>query len=95
MNEIYTVAELAIGNDEDKLLVLTASELKAGNVVHSDNKVDSTARILDDMPEEFKLRLVDYVINSSDPSLAKQKEILMRNIAGSAVSLINDYDRGF
>tara|TARA_R110000824_G_scaffold369445_1_gene558927 strand:+ start:1282 stop:1602 length:321 start_codon:yes stop_codon:yes gene_type:complete len=95
MNEIYTIAELAIANDKDQALKLTIEQLEAGNIVHSDNKIDSTARILDDMPEEFKLRLVTYVINSVDPSLSKQKAILKRNIEGAANMLINDYDTGF
>ena len=75
MNEIYTIAELAIANDKDQTFKLTIEQLEAGNIVHSDNVIDSLARILDDMPEEFKLRLVTYVINSVDPSLSKQKEI--------------------
>ena len=95
MNEIYTVAELAIANDKDQTLKLTIEQLEAGNVVHSDIKIDSTARILDDMPEEFKLRLVTFVINSNDPSLSKQKAMIQRNIKGAAKTLINDYDTGF
>ena len=95
MNEIYTVAELAIANNEDQALKLTIEQLEAGNVVHSDSKIDSSARILNDMPEEFKLRLVNYVLNSSDPSLSKQKAILRRNIQGAANALINDYNTGF
>ena len=95
MNEIYTVAELAIANNEDQALKLTIEQLEAGNVVHSDSKIDSSAHILNDMPEEFKLRLVTYVINSVDPSLSNQKAMLKRNIEGAASALINDYDTGF
>ena len=95
MNEIVTVAELAIANTEVQALGLVIEHLEEGNILHSDKKVDSTARILDDMPEEFKLRLVTYVINSNDPSLSKQKAMIQRNIEGAAKSLINDYDTGF
>tara|TARA_R100000951_G_scaffold116246_3_gene127251 strand:- start:1108 stop:1395 length:288 start_codon:yes stop_codon:yes gene_type:complete len=95
MNEVYTVDELAMTNDEDQTLVLIIEQLEAGNVLHSDKKVDSTARILDDMPEEFKLRLVNYVINSNDPSLSKQKAMIQRNIEGAAKSLFNDCAAGF
>ena len=95
MNEIVTVAELSIANTEDQALGLVIEHLEEGNILHSDKKIDSTARILDDMPEEFKLRLVTYVINSNDPSLSKQKDILMGKIAQSACLLINDYDTGF
>ena len=95
MNEIYTIAELAIANDKDQTFKLTIEQLEAGNIVHSDNVIDSLARILDDMPEEFKLRLVTYVLNSVDPSLSNQKAMLKRNIEGAASALINDYDTGF
>lgn len=95
MNEIYTIAELAIANNGQKTFKLTIEQLEAGNIVHSDNKIDSTARILDDMPEEFKLRLVTYVLNSVDPSLSKQKEMLKLQIKGAAKTLVDDYDTGF
>ncbi|MEH6451311.1 MAG: hypothetical protein V7765_21800 [Oleispira sp.] len=95
MNEIVTVAELAIANTEDQTLGLVIEHLEEGNILHSDKKIDSSARILDDMPEEFKLRLVTYVINSNDPSLSKQKAMIQLQIKGTAKSLINDYDTGF
>lgn len=95
MNEVYTVDELAMANDEDQALALVIEQLEAGNILHSDNHIDSTARILDDMPEEFKLRLVTYVINSNDPSLSKQKAMIQRNIEGAAKSLFNDCAAGF
>ena len=95
MNERVTVAELSIANTEDQALGLVIEHLEEGNILHSDKKIDSSARILDDMPEEFKLRLVTYVINSNDPSLSNQKSMLKRNINGAAKTLINDYDTGF
>lgn len=95
MNDVYTVDELVIANTEDQALGLIVDQLEAGNVLHSDSKIDSTARILDDMPEEFKLRLITYVINSNDPSLSKQKAMIQRNIEGAAKSLLNDCAGGF
>ena len=95
MNEIYTVAELAIANNEDQTLKLVTEQLEAGNVLHSDYMISSSARILDGMSEEFKLRLVTYVINSNDPSLSKQRAQLEIKISQSASLLANDYDTGF
>ena len=95
MNEVYTVAELAIANNEDQTLKLVAEQLEAGNVLHSDNMISSSASILDGMSEEFKLRLVAYVINSNDPSLSKQRAQLEIKISQSATLLANDYDTGF
>lgn len=95
MNEVYTVAELAIANDENQTLKLVTEQLEAGNVLHSDNMISSSASILDCMSEEFKLRLVAYVINSNDPSLSKQRAQLGIKISQSATLLANDYDTGF
>ena len=95
MNEVYTVAELAIANNEDKTLKLVTEQLEAGNVLHSDYMISSSASILDGMSEEFKLRLVTYVINSNDPSLSKQRAQLEIKISQSATLLANDYDTGF
>ena len=95
MNEIYTVAELAIATDEDQLLVSVVERIKAGDVIHSDSKIDCSARILNDIGDDFKRQLVNYILDSVDPSLSKAKANIERNIAGSASALISDYDRGF
>jgi len=95
MNEIYTVAELAIAADEDQLLSSVVERLESGDVVHSDNLVESSAGVLEGISEDAKHRLVCYALNSTDPSLSEVKELLSSGIGETARVLIKDFDRGF